>query len=135
MEIDENAVVNETILYWSNASTWPSGKVPEEGEEVHIDPTMNVVLDVDTPKLSLLRINGRLTFLNTSNIHLQAEKIFIRKGELHIGSPEHPYIFNATITLYGGKTSEHFVFSTSIDSGNKMIANIGTLRMYGRPRR
>ena len=50
-----------------------------------------MVLDIDTPKVKLLRINGRLTFLNTTNIHLQAKHIFVRAGELLIGSAEYPF--------------------------------------------
>jgi hypothetical protein len=54
----------------------------------------------ETPILETLTINGRLTFANTStagnnNLHLRAEHIFIRAGELRIGTPDAPYTSNA----------------------------------------
>jgi len=134
LETIENATIEDTIRLWSNASSWPSGAVPVEGEDVHVEPGWNMVLDIDTPKVKLLRINGRLTFLNTTNIHLQAKHIFIRAGELHIGSAEYPFQYNATITLYGEKSAETIVYTNAIEAGNKNIANIGTIRMYGKRR-
>lgn len=60
--------------YWSELDTWPSGELPKEGEDVHIEPGMNVILDIETPKLNLLIINGKLSFLDhTDPIHLHAK--------------------------------------------------------------
>ena len=35
--------------YWSELATWPSGRLPQAGEDVHIEPGMNVILDIETP--------------------------------------------------------------------------------------
>ena len=39
-----------------------------------------------SPVYRLIRINGNLTFDNVTDTHLRAKHIFIRAGELHIGS-------------------------------------------------
>jgi len=45
-----------------------------------------MVLDIDTPNLKKLTIIGRLTFLNTTNIKLSSNLVFVYGGELIIGS-------------------------------------------------
>jgi hypothetical protein len=42
----------------------------------------------DSPEFLDVNINGKLTFKNdtTKPLHLKAHKIFVRAGELHIGS-------------------------------------------------
>jgi len=53
---------------------------------------MNVILDIETPKLNLLIINGRLSFLDYADpIHLHAKQIYIRAGELLVGSETEPF--------------------------------------------
>ena len=57
--------------YWSNTTSWPKGVLPVEGEDVVIDPTWNMILDLAvTPILNSLQVNGVLTFLQGSNITL-----------------------------------------------------------------
>lgn len=58
-----------------------------------------MVLDINTPNLNKITINGRLTFLNTTNITLTAQTIYVYAGELIIGSKDYPYIYNAQILL------------------------------------
>lgn len=89
-----------------------------------------------SPKYGLVRVNGRLTFDNTTDTHLKAKHIFIRAGELHIGSEEYPILPNisARITLYGEKGAETIVYDNAIEAGNKLIANVGIMRIYGTPR-
>ena len=45
-----------------------------------------MILDVNTPNLAKIIINGRLTFLNTTKITLSASTIYVYGGELIIGS-------------------------------------------------
>ena len=54
-----------------------------------------MILDINTPNLTKLTINGRLTFLNTTNITITAGSIMVYAGELIIGSKEYPYKYNA----------------------------------------
>ena len=59
---------------------------------MHIEPGMNVILDIETPKLNLLIINGKLSFLDhTDPIHLHAKQIYVRAGTLEIGEEASTY--------------------------------------------
>ena len=74
--------IEDNVSYWSNSTSWPSGKVPVAGEEVEIAAGKNIVLDlVETPILKKLWINGRLTFQNDpnngKNINLRANLILV----------------------------------------------------------
>ena len=46
---------------WSEASSWPSGAVPVEGDEVEIPNCKTIEMDIEaTPMLKSLTVNGRL---------------------------------------------------------------------------
>jgi hypothetical protein len=94
-----------------------------------------MVFDLEeSPKYKLIQINGILTFNNESNCHLHAEHIFVRAGELHIGSAEYPYTKEARITLHGLRNMEAIVYDNAIEAGNKLIANVGVIKMFGQHR-
>mmetsp|Transcript_29268 Transcript_29268/g.28421 ORF Transcript_29268/g.28421 Transcript_29268/m.28421 type:complete len:116 (+) Transcript_29268:1190-1537(+) len=99
----EEVVIEDGERYWSDDAAWPSGVKPVEGEDVVIESGWNMILDEDTPILGKLEINGRLTFLNELDLHLEANYIFVRAGELIIGNDTNPFLFNAVITLHGSK--------------------------------
>ena len=78
--------------------------MPVEGEDVEIMSGWNMLLDInETPKLKTLSVNGRLSFVQKDDfdIHLMAERIFVRAGELIIGTEEEPFMSQAVITLLG----------------------------------
>lgn len=87
-----------------------------------------------SPVYKLVRVNGNLTFENTTDTHLRAKHIFIRAGQMHIGSKEYPMLNKARVTLYGEKQMETIVYDNAIEAGNKLIANVGMLRIFGKPR-
>ena len=85
--------IESDIRYWSNASSWDNGTIPLAGANVEIMPGWNMVLDLNvTPIFNIIQINGRLSFLNNSNIHLQANYVFVRAGELWIGNETNPFV-------------------------------------------
>jgi hypothetical protein len=121
--------------WWSDVSNWPNETLPVEGDDVHIESGWNMILDIEeTPIFKMVRINGVLTFGNETDIHLRAKHIFIRAGELHIGNETHPYPMTARITLHGEKDFESMVYDNAIEAGNKVIANVNVLKMYGKER-
>jgi hypothetical protein len=69
-----------------------------------------MILDINTPNLTKITINGRLTFLNTTNITLTAQSITVYAGQLIIGSKDYPYRYNAKIILSGGRFSSPIFF-------------------------
>ena len=117
---------------WSDVSNWPNGELPKEGDDVHIESGWKMILDIEeTPIFKLIRVNGVLIFSDQMDIHLKAKHVFVRAGELHIGNETHPHPKLATITLYGEKESEAIVYDNAIEAGNKVLANVGLVKMYG----
>ena len=71
-----------------------SGKVPVVDEDVHVEAGWNMIYDVEnSPVFKMIRINGRLSFKNdsTTALNLRAKHIYVRAGELYIGTKEYPF--------------------------------------------
>lgn len=137
-----NEDINETTTLgperlWSNPASWQSGEVPKADEDVHIESGWDMIYDIEgeTPIYRLIRVNGRLTFKNDlQNTTLHAKHIFIRAGELHIGNKTNPFLGNCTIMLHGEKDAKAIVYDNAIEAGNKLIANLNIMRIYGKQR-
>ena len=96
-----------------------------------------MVLDLEeTPIYASVTINGRLSFLDfeDKDIHLRANKIFVRAGELFIGNATLPFSNNATISLMGDQETETLTLSGTVDGGNKVLGIVGNVEFYGTPR-
>ena len=93
--------------------------------------TMDVA---DTPIFRLVRVNGILNFKRGMNITFRAKHIFVRAGELHVGSKEDPFVDNCNIILYGDRNSMAMVYDNAVEGGNKVIANVNVVKMYGKAR-
>jgi len=94
-----------------------------------------MLLDIaETPILLLMQVNGRLTFDQTMDINLRAKHVFVRAGELIIGTAAAPYEMKGQVSLFGEKDAKHIVYDNTIEAGNKLIANVGLVQMYGKPR-
>ena len=66
---------------------------------------------------------------------MNVENIWIRGGRLEAGTARFPYLGKATIRLRGGKDTDAVaVEEQGVAAGNKVIANVGTLRLFGTPR-
>jgi hypothetical protein len=122
-------------VLWSEPASWSSGAVPVAGEEVEIEPGINMILDIDTPILDRLLINGRLTFQNDVNfpkdLTLNAKLIYVYAGELVIGTENVPYSGNAKIVLHGEFNDRTLQFSDYVEGGNKVLAVTGEARFFG----
>jgi len=112
---------------WSDAKSWPDGKVPGAGDAVTIGKDRNVVLDVSPPALRSLTIEGKLSFSNDKDLSLTTEWIYLPGGELDIGSEAKPFTHKATITLTDNVKDENI--NTMGDRGI-MLLN-GTLSLHG----
>lgn len=134
---DLNETETETeYRRWSDPDSWPSGELPKEGEDVEIKSGWNMLYDIEeSPKFNIIEINGRLTFEDADkDLHLRAKYIFVRAGELLIGTPEIPYLRKAKITLYGEKANQHMVYTNSFEAGNKILVNINKVSLHGSER-
>ncbi len=114
-------------LLWSDPASWPDGQVPGEGDAVTIARGTEVVLDVDPPALRSLTIDGSLRFSDELDIELATEWIYIRGGELQIGSEDAPHTRQATITLTDAIPGEDL--NTMGDRGIMLMG--GTLSLHG----
>jgi hypothetical protein len=83
-------------------------------------------------------VNGRLTFkddvLKPANRTLHSYIVYVRQGELLIGTEEQPYGGNATIVLYGDPEAETIAPSFLTKFGNKGLFIVGLAKMYGQHR-
>jgi hypothetical protein len=68
------------------------------------------------------------------DIVFRAKHIFVRAGQLLIGSKEKPHNGTVDIVLMGEKAAKAIVYDNAIEAGNKLIANLNEMRIYGKRR-
>jgi hypothetical protein len=128
-----NYSVGEGLL-WSDPKSWPSERLPKEGDDITVNETMVFDLE-ESPIYRKIEVNGRLVFKEDEPVlHLRAFYIFVRAGEFLIGNATDPYKGFAKITLYGNHDNVSLTFTKDIEGGNKILLNTATLRFYGLPR-
>jgi cell migration-inducing and hyaluronan-binding protein len=114
-------------VLWSDPAAWPDGKVPAQGDAVTIARDMEVVLDIAPPALRSLTVDGKLSFADDRDIELETEWIYVRGGELQIGTEARPHMRKATITLTDKVRGEDV--NTMGDRGIMLMR--GTLSLHG----
>ena len=57
---------------WSDPTSWPSGQLPVEGEDVTILSTWRMLLDISPPPLGLVLIDGELQFEDARDYNFTA---------------------------------------------------------------
>jgi len=112
---------------WSDPAAWPDGRVPGEGDAVTIARDKEVVLDVDAKGLRSLTIDGKLSFASDRDLELESDWIYLRGGELEIGTEARPHTRKATITLTDTVPGEDI--NTMGDRGIMLMR--GTLSLHG----
>jgi hypothetical protein len=127
-------------MNWSDENAWrfEPKRIPMEGDRVVIESDMNIILDIpaeDMPKFKSVEINGKLMFAYGEDRALKSYSIWVRGGELWIGSPLLPFDAKATITLLGDNTDEHWSFSSAVEAGNKNLVVTGDVHMHGTARK
>lgn len=111
---------------WSQASRWPGGRLPSEGDTVTIPAGEVVRLDVSPPPLAGLTIEGALVFADM-DLSLTSDWILVTGG-LYIGSAQQGFSHTATVTLTGEQQSDSGCL------GHKYLGLVnGTLEAYGDP--
>ncbi|XP_056378584.1 fibrocystin-L-like [Hyla sarda] len=90
------------IDVWSSKYTWGGESPPDEGSMAVITAGQTILLDVSTPVLKMLLIQGGTLVFDEADIELQSENILITDGgTLQIGTEEAPFQHKAIITLHG----------------------------------
>ena len=111
---------------WSSPSTWPNRQVPSAGDKVEIAAGKWVVLDVNTPALGGLTINGKLSFADTADVELTTEWVMVH-GSLEAGTEDRPHKRKATITLVDNVKNEQMM---GMGDRGIMISG-GSLSLHG----
>lgn len=115
---------------WSNATQWPNGVLPADGDNVTVNGNWTLRLDVDPAVLNYLIIDGTLFADDSRNVNITANSIFVRAGNLSAGSKGSPFMHNYTVQVNG----QRFDSGQTIDpgyAGNKFFAVTGTLNLHG----
>lgn len=96
----------------------------------------NLVVDVPTPKLAALWIDGGNVTMPRSGGMIYTGYLIIRAGgRLTAGTPEEPMEGDAFILLHGTRQSEVKAWTESIVMGSKVVAVLeGELVLHGTPR-
>lgn len=94
----------------------------------------------ESPILKTLTINGRLSFKDDPedcmNRTIHAYWVYVRAGELLIGSEGNPYCKEgvAEVRLYGDPEQETIAPSMFVEFGNKGLFVVGKAELYGQSR-
>lgn len=112
---------------WSDPSTWPSGVLPQVNENVTIPLGKDILLDIDSPSLGNLIIEGSLIF-EDKDIELTAASILV-EGLLQVGTEVRPFQNTAIITLTGKENDDQFM-------GSRFLSTVsgGSLELHGESR-
>ncbi|XP_029369318.1 PKHD1 like 1, tandem duplicate 1 isoform X2 [Echeneis naucrates] len=118
------------IDVWSSRFTWGGLSPPEKGSFAVITKGQTILLDVSTPVLKMLLIQGGTLVFDEADIELQAENILITDGgRLQIGQEGAPFQHKAIITLHGNLRSPELpVYGTKT-----LAVREGVLDLHGIP--
>jgi len=108
--------------------------VPIDGQDVTIEASWEVELDIPTARLKNLYIYGNLYFSTEDpNIELTiyAENIWVA-GKLWAGSAEERYEGKANIVMTGDRDTPSLVLGSQLDVSNKAIGVTGIMNLYGK---
>ena len=122
-----------TYLYidrWSDEATWGGEAIPREGDSVYVPKGQNLLVDVSTPVLKAVIVEGSIIWEDVKDLTFDAHIIFVRGGSLRIGTAEQPHQHKLIVTLHGEKTD-----MTLPNMGNKLIGSYtGTIDIHGKKR-
>ena len=135
---DHDDIENLTFEYidkWSSSYTWgciDGSCLPKEGEIIVIPEGYRVVLDIDTPLLKALLVDGGTLIVKSDQekVTLNAEYIIVNNnGHLEIGTEEEPYPCDkkAEIVLYG----HHRSVKLPLFGAKVLAIRTGTLDLHG----
>ncbi|CAE8635585.1 unnamed protein product, partial [Polarella glacialis] len=122
------------LRLWSNPLGWPDRKLPVAMDSVVLASDDNVLLDIVTPTLYWLTIEGRLEFSRTVNTTLNAHSLKVW-GTLEMGTTDNPIPpgVKAEIALHGDETAKTVIMTEGLYLVNKVIAVLGTFSAAGSP--
>ena len=124
----------ENVQRWSEASTWPNGVFPAEGDNLFINSSRCILVDTPIPRLGMIHIQGDLEIEDSMDHDIQADLIIIDGGSFIAGSEDNPFSNKLAITLNGNTSTAEFDFrdGASPPVGAKAIGVFGQLVLIAR---
>ena len=101
--ISADSSVYQYIDRWSALTSWKNQEPPVDGDLVWVPQGQVIMLDVFTPVLTALLIQGSVYVDTQKDVSVDATYIFVMGGVFQIGTADQPYERNATITLHGDR--------------------------------
>ncbi|XP_035687261.1 fibrocystin-L-like isoform X2 [Branchiostoma floridae] len=115
---------------WSSVFTWGGGPLPEAADFVIVPAGQTLLLDMDTPVLKVLLIEGGQLIFDEQDLELQAEYALITNGGLlQVGTEEEPFQHKAIITMHGHVRSPEL----PLYGAKTLAVREGTLDLHGKP--
>ncbi len=99
-------------------------------DNVTVNGNWTVLIDIDIAPIDYFIIDGTLVADDTRDVYITARSIFIRAGNLTVGSPTSPFQHKFTIQINNTKTDKGW-FIDELIAGNKYIVVTGILNLYG----
>ena len=124
----------EETQSWSDPTIWPDGELPQEGQDVFINCSWYVLLDIAIPRLGRLTVCGALEVLDGMEHTIEADVIIITGGRLVAGYPDTPFTSKVTFLLHGNKSSPEVRFDIGPILGAKAVGVFGELILTSVPR-
>lgn len=118
------------VRRWSNATQWPNETIPKANDNVTVNGNWTVLLDIDPAPANYLVIDGTLVADDTRDVFISARSIFIRAGNVTVGSRSSPFQHKFTIQVNNTKTDNGWYIDPLV-AGNKYIVVTGILNLFG----
>merc|ERR1719460_1735064 len=101
------ALVPELVRFryldkWSDSRSWTGGELPLDGDMVVIPVDQSILIDVNTPILSLVLVQGLLV-VDNRHLNIDATYIWVHGGAFEAGLEEAPFEYNLTMTFHGDR--------------------------------
>ncbi|XP_071946075.1 fibrocystin-L-like [Antedon mediterranea] len=132
---EENIATQDNAEYyyvdvWSSRWTWGGHDPPIAGDFVIVPAGQTLLLDVTTPVLAMLLIQGGSFIFDEADIELHAENILIMDGGLlQVGTEQEPFQHKATIMMHGHQRS----LEIPLYGAKTLAVRNGTLDLHGIP--
>ena len=113
---------------WSHLTTWLNNEPPGDGDSVVVPEGQSILVDVSTPVLFLVLVQGTMIFDKAQpSLTFDASYVVILGGYFEAGTKADPYLNNLTITIHGNR-----LFSVEIPTaGAKCLAAMNAMSDMG----
>ncbi len=120
----------DTVVMWSNVSIWPNEELPKAGEDVYINCSFHVLVDIMIPRLATLTICGGLELDDSMDHVVEADLIILEGGLLIAGYPDTEFTHKVKFVLHGNNSSPERYLNNGPVLGAKAMGVFGELILH-----